>query len=125
VLEDQLLPGDDQLRTILAICAPGQTEGSWHAIPILVTIEECPSLSTYRPFTPASWPRGGRTHARNWRARQFAAMAGPRELPTPDTPPQETTLQAMAVLDTQFGWLRGAENSVSHRRTTQLKSAPR
>jgi len=29
--------------------------------------------------------RGGRTHARNWRARQVAALAGPRELPTPDT----------------------------------------
>ena len=68
--------------------------------------------------------RGGRTHARNWRARQFAAMAGPREVPTPDTPPQETTLQAMAVLDAQFAWLRGAENPASHRRTTRLKSAP-
>ena len=69
--------------------------------------------------------RGGRTHARNWRARQFAAMAGTREVPIPDTPPQETTLQAMAVLDTQFAWLRGAENPVSHRRTTRLKSATR
>ena len=32
--------------------------------------------------------RGGRTHARNWRARQVAAMSRPREVPTPDTPPQ-------------------------------------
>jgi len=29
------------------------------AIAILVRIEECPSPSTYRLFTPASWPRCG------------------------------------------------------------------
>jgi hypothetical protein len=49
--------------------------------------------------------RGGRTHARNWRARQVAAMSRQRELPTTDTP-QETTQQAMAILDAQFAWLR-------------------
>ena len=69
--------------------------------------------------------RSGRTHARNWRARQVAAMSRPRELPTPDTPPQETTQQAMVILDAQFAWLRGAENPVSHRSTARLKSATR
>ena len=69
--------------------------------------------------------RGGRTHARNWRARQVAAMSRPREVATPDTPPQETTQQAMAILDAQFAWLRGAENPVSHRSTARLKSATR
>ena len=69
--------------------------------------------------------RGGRTHARNWRARQLAAGAGPRETPIPDTPPQETTTQAMAVLDAQFAWLRGAENPVRQRRTILPKSAHR
>ena len=34
--------------------------------------------------------RGGKTHARNWRARQRAAGAGLRETIPPDTPPQET-----------------------------------
>ena len=69
--------------------------------------------------------RGGRTRARNWRARQCAAVTGLGETPTPDPPPQETTIQAMAVLDAQFAWLRGAGKPVSHRRTLQLKSAHR
>ena len=69
--------------------------------------------------------RGGKTHARNWRARQRAAGAGARETIIPDTPPQETTTQAMAVLDAQFAWLRGAENPVRQRRTTLPKSAHR
>jgi hypothetical protein len=46
--------------------------------------------------------RGGRSHARNWRARHLAAGAGPRETITSDTPPQETTTQAMAVPDAQI-----------------------
>ena len=37
-----------------------------------------------------------------------AAAAGPRETPMPATPPRETTTQAMALLDAQFPWLRGA-----------------
>ena len=69
--------------------------------------------------------RGGRTHARNWRARQLATGAGPWKTTIPDTPPQETTTQAMAVLDAQFAWLRGAENPVRQRRTTLPKSAHR
>ena len=64
--------------------------------------------------------RGGRTHARNWRARQRAAGAAPRETPLPAAPPLETTPQAMALLDAQFAWLRGAENPVSHRSTARL-----
>jgi hypothetical protein len=53
--------------------------------------------------------RGGKTQARNRRACQRAAGAAPRETPLPAAPPLETTPQAMAVLDAQFAWLRGAE----------------
>jgi hypothetical protein len=69
--------------------------------------------------------RGGKTHARNWRARQRAAGDGPQENPRPAAPPQETTTQAMAVLDAQFAWLRGAEKPGSQRRTKPTTSAHR
>jgi hypothetical protein len=59
--------------------------------------------------------RGGRTHARNWQARQRAAGAGQRE----------TTTQAVAVLDAQFAWLRGAEKPGRQRRTGLPNSAQR
>ena len=59
--------------------------------------------------------RGGKTQARNRRARQRAAEDGP----------QETTTQAMAVLDAQFAWLRGAEKPGSQRRTRLPNSAHR
>jgi hypothetical protein len=68
--------------------------------------------------------RGGKTHARNWRARQRAAGAGPRATPMPAAP-RETTTQAMAVLDAQFAWLRGAEKPGSQRRTRLTNSARR
>ena len=49
--------------------------------------------------------RGGKAHGRNQRAR--------RTLPLPPLPPlplpQETAAEALARLDTQFPWLRGAE----------------
>ena len=66
--------------------------------------------------------RGGRTHARNWQARQRAAGAGQRETGVPVAPPRETTTQAMAVLDVHFAWLRGAEKPVRQRRM-ELPSA--
>jgi hypothetical protein len=44
--------------------------------------------------------RGGKTQARNRRARQRAAGAAPRETPLPAAPPLETTPQAMA------SWMR-------------------
>jgi hypothetical protein len=56
--------------------------------------------------------RGGRVHARNQRA-QRALLA---ELPQPVTAPAvpaETAAEAIAVLDVQFPWLRGAERRVS------------
>ena len=50
--------------------------------------------------------RGGRAYARNQRVRRAL-------MPTPPAPnpwraaPQETTAQAIAVLDAQFPWLSG------------------
>jgi hypothetical protein len=69
--------------------------------------------------------RGGKAHARNWQARQRAAGAAPRETPMPAAPPRETTTQAMAVLDAQFAWLRGAEKPGSQRRSRLPNSAHR
>jgi hypothetical protein len=69
--------------------------------------------------------RGGKAHARNWQARQRAAGAGPQEPPRPAAPPRETTTQAVAVLDAQFAWLRGAEKPGSQRRTKPTTSAHR
>jgi hypothetical protein len=68
--------------------------------------------------------RGGRTHARNWRARQSAG-AGQREIAVAVAPPLETTTQAVAVLDAQFAWLRGAEKPGRQRRTGLPNSAQR
>jgi len=52
--------------------------------------------------------RGGRAHACNQRARRARLPA-----PLPTVPllrtPRETTAQAIAVLDAQFPWTRGAE----------------
>ena len=69
--------------------------------------------------------RGGRTHARNCQARQRAAGAGQRETAVPVAPPRETTTQAVAVLDAQFAWLRGAEKPGRQRRTGLPNSAQR
>jgi hypothetical protein len=69
--------------------------------------------------------RGGKTHARNWRARQHAAGDGQRDTPMPAAAPQETTTQAIEVLDAQFAWLRGAEKPVRQRRTGLPNSAHR
>ena len=69
--------------------------------------------------------RGGKAHARNWQTRQRAAGAGPQEPPRPAAPPRETTTQAVAVLDAQFAWLRGAEKPGRQRRTGLPNSAQR
>lgn len=69
--------------------------------------------------------RGGRAHARNWRARHCVTVARQREAPRPEAPPVETTTQAIAALDAQFAWLRGAEKPVRQRRTRLPNSAPR
>jgi hypothetical protein len=60
--------------------------------------------------------RGGKTQARNRRARNRAAAVSP----SPDRAVLETHLQttgaAMAALDSQFPWLRGAERPGRNRR---------
>jgi hypothetical protein len=53
--------------------------------------------------------RGGRAHARNQRARRALLAALPQPVPSRAT---ETAAEAIAVLDTQFPWLRGAEKRV-------------
>ena len=55
--------------------------------------------------------RGGKAHGRNQRARR-ALRATPQPLPS-SAAPEETAAEAMALLDAQFPWLRGAERSVS------------
>jgi hypothetical protein len=55
--------------------------------------------------------RGGRATARNRRARQQSVVVAPPETSADGAPPPETTRQAMALLDAQFAWLRGAEKS--------------
>ena len=63
--------------------------------------------------------RGGRAHACNQRIRRARMPA-----PLPTIPlrlaPRETTAQAIAVLDAQFPWLRGAEK----RRSGSQPSCP-
>lgn len=43
----------------------------------------------------------------------------------PAAPPLETTTQAMAVLDAQFAWLRGAEKPGRQRRNGRANAAHR
>jgi len=56
--------------------------------------------------------RGGRAHARNQRARRALLTALPQPVPPPAAP-AETAAEAIAVLDAQLPWLRGAEKRVS------------
>lgn len=58
---------------------------------------------------------GGRAHARNWRVRQrLAPVLMDAHRPAPEWP-LETTAQAVAALDAQFPWLRGAEQRGARR----------
>ena len=52
---------------------------------------------------------GGRAHARNCRLRRLA-LALPAQTISSADPQPETAAEAIAILDTQFPWLRGAEN---------------
>lgn len=52
--------------------------------------------------------RGGRAHARNWRAHQRDLPATPVTTKVTLRPP-ETAAVSIARLDTAFPWLRGAE----------------
>ena len=53
--------------------------------------------------------RGGKTQARNRRARQQAPTQVPPQTRAVIHPLAETAAQACRVLDAQFPWLRGAE----------------
>ncbi len=55
---------------------------------------------------------GGRANARNQRARRALIATPPEAEPAP-TIPQQTTAEAIHLLDTQFPWLRGAERKRS------------
>ena len=52
--------------------------------------------------------RGGRAYGRNLRARRALLATLPQAVP-PRAVPSETTAEALALLDTQFPWLRSAE----------------
>jgi len=52
--------------------------------------------------------RGGRSSARNRRARLRTASIPARRTVPPPPPLAETTAAAIAALDAQFPWLRGA-----------------
>ena len=60
--------------------------------------------------------RGGKAHARNWRARQQATL---QDAPLSSLPvavvPRGTTAQAIARLDAQFAWLRNAGRPANRR----------
>jgi hypothetical protein len=58
--------------------------------------------------------RGGRVFGRNQRARRALISTPPKFVPQRAAPGQ-TTAEAIAVLDTQFPWLRGAEERHSNR----------
>jgi hypothetical protein len=53
--------------------------------------------------------RGGRASARNRRQKMRAASAPPPSAVAPTEPHAETVAQAIAALDAQFLWLRGAQ----------------
>ena len=55
--------------------------------------------------------RGGRAHARNRRAR--LGTHTPPQTAAPIALHRETAAQAIAALDAQFPWLRGAEKRTS------------
>ena len=55
--------------------------------------------------------RGGRAYGRNQRARRARMPTPPATVPQRAVP-GETTAEAIAVLDAQFPWLRGAEKRI-------------
>lgn len=56
--------------------------------------------------------RGGRAYGRNQRVRR-ALIPTPRADVPLRAAPRETTAKAIALLDAQFSWLRGAEKRLS------------
>ena len=66
--------------------------------------------------------RGGRAYGRNLRRARHALLPTlPAALPLPAAP-QETTAQAIAVLDTRFPWLRCAERRGTRQKRSELRS---
>jgi hypothetical protein len=63
--------------------------------------------------------RGGKAQARNRREGLRAQPLIRPHIAAPFTPPQQTTAAAIAVLDAQFPWLRGAERRVADRAVRQ------
>jgi hypothetical protein len=59
--------------------------------------------------------RGGRACARNRRARVRAATTPPPQAGMPVARLPETAAEAIATLDLQFPWLRGAEHGLCPR----------
>jgi hypothetical protein len=53
--------------------------------------------------------RGGRATARNRKARLRILSSMPQTSVSPSVPTVETAAEAIATLDAQFPWLRGAE----------------
>jgi hypothetical protein len=64
--------------------------------------------------------QGGRAYGRNQRARhaRTALMPTPLQAVPLCTAPQQTAAEAVALLDAQFPWLRGAE-----KRARRIRSA--
>ena len=58
---------------------------------------------------------GGRANARNQRARRALIATPPEAEPAPAIP-QQTTAEAIHLLDTQFPWLRDVEKRRSRNR---------
>ena len=68
--------------------------------------------------------RGGRAHGRNLRARR-ALLPTPPQAVLPQAAhatPRQTAAQSVALLDTRFPWLRGAEKRRVRQQFTDLKS---
>jgi hypothetical protein len=59
--------------------------------------------------------RGGRAYGRNRRGRRAQGHRAPEAVARP-VPPLETAAEAIAVLDAQFSWLRGAGEPTTMRR---------
>jgi hypothetical protein len=60
--------------------------------------------------------RGGRAYGRNRRGRRAQGQRPPLEAVERPVPDLETTAQAIAALNAQFSWLRGAGEPTSRRR---------
>jgi len=69
--------------------------------------------------------RGGKASACHRRLRLWAESQLPRQIAAaPDDPDRETAAEAMALLDAQFPWLRGAEKRRAARRPSAHSPLP-